>query len=82
MSNTAVIPISLPKELARAIDREAKTRSMTRSEFIRDLVRRQLAFSSLRELQSEAARRASKAGMRTQEDVVRAVRELRSGKLK
>ena len=82
MSNTIVMPISLPKDLAKMVDREAKTRSMTRSEFVRDLVRRQVSFSSLRELQRETARRAPKAGIKTVEDAVRAVRELRSGRLK
>ena len=55
---------------------------MTRSEFVRDLIRRQVSFSALRELQRETARRAPKTGIKTLEDAVRAVRDLRSGRLK
>lgn len=82
MSNTTVIPISLPKELARKVDRVAQERSMTRSEYVRDLIRRQIAFSELEEFRIEAARRAKKAGLRTLDDAVRVVREIRDGKIK
>ena len=43
MANTTIIPISLPKELARKIDRVAKRQRMTRSEFVRATLRSQLA---------------------------------------
>lgn len=79
MQNTKVVPISLPKDLARSLDREAKAAFMTRSEYVRDMLRRQMGFAKLRVLQQEMSRRAPKAGLRTLEDAVKAVRELRRG---
>lgn len=55
MSNTTVVPISMPKAMAKELDREAKARAMTRSEFVRDSVRRQLGFGQSRERAIEAA---------------------------
>lgn len=78
-NKTTIFPISLPKELARDVDRAARQQAMTRSEFVRDMLRRQLAFARLDELRREAARRAPAAGLRTLEDAVKAVRELRQG---
>ncbi len=43
MANTTVVPISLPKELARNLDRAAKHAQMTRSEFVRDTIRTRVA---------------------------------------
>lgn len=78
MSNTTVLPISLPKELARALDRQARAQAMTRSEFMRDLIRRRLAFARLDEFRPEFSGRARKAGIRNLPDAVRAVREIRN----
>lgn len=80
MSNTAIVPISLPKELARELDRLAKKEVMTRSEYVRNLVRRQLAFAQLDEFRKEFTKRAKKAGIRTLKDAVKAVREIRNEK--
>ncbi|MDP3995035.1 MAG: ribbon-helix-helix domain-containing protein [bacterium] len=77
-SKTDIISFSLPRQLAQELDREARAQSMTRSEFVRDSLRRKLAFKGLRELQREAAKRAKQAGILTEEDVVRAVREIRN----
>ncbi len=82
MPNTSIVPISLPKELARQLDRMARREAMTRSEYVRNLVRRQVSFRKLDELRVEAANRAKKAGIRTIQDAVRVVREVRNGKLR
>ncbi|MBI2636773.1 MAG: ribbon-helix-helix protein, CopG family [Parcubacteria group bacterium] len=79
-NNTTVVPISLPKAMAKELDRAAKKQFMTRSEFARDMLRRQLAFTRLDELRRAVSSRASAAGIRTLEDAVKAVRELRDGK--
>lgn len=78
--NTQVLPISLPKTLAREVDRVAKFSHMTRSEFVRDTIRRRIAFMGLNNFRNEFARRAQRAGIRTLEDAVRVVREVRRGK--
>lgn len=80
MQNTTVVPISLPKQMAKELDRMAKKESMTRSEYVRNLVRRQLAFRQLGEFRKEFSVKAKKAGIRTLEDAVRAVREIRHEK--
>ena len=80
MQKTTVVPISLPKEMAKELDRMAKKEAMTRSEYVRDLVRRKMAFAKLDELRVEVSKRAKKAGIRTLQDAVRAVREIRDQK--
>ena len=77
MSKTKVVPISLPKDMAIALDREAKRESMTRSEFVRDMLRKRLAFAELGKFQEEFSRRAKKVGLRTLDDAVRTVRGFR-----
>lgn len=72
------MPISLPSELAAQVDQAARTESMTRSEYIRSLIRRQVAFSALRELQEESSKRSKTAGVRNLRDAVKVVRTLRS----
>lgn len=80
MGNSMILPISLPKELARELDREAKKQAMTRSEYVRNLLRRQIGFARLDEFRKDFAKRAKKAGIRTLEDAVRVVREIRNEK--
>jgi len=80
MQKTVIFPISLPRELGKQIDQMAKKESMTRSEYVRSVVRRQIAFAGLNELRIEASKRAKKVGIRTLQDSVRAVRELRNSK--
>lgn len=77
MSKTTVVPISLPTILAKELDRIAEEEAMTRSEFVRDLLRRRLAFAALNDFRKEFSRRARKAGIRTLADAVRVVREVR-----
>jgi len=77
MSKTKIVPISLPKELAIELDRAAKKDSMTRSEFVRDMLRKRLAFARLSNFQQKFSRRARKAGIRSLGDAVQTVRKLR-----
>ena len=79
-SNTTVVPISLPKEMAKELDRNAKRQEMTRSEYERDMLRKQVSFAKMDAFRDEFSRRAKKAGIRTQQDAVRAGREIRDGK--
>ena len=76
-TKTIVMPISLPKTLAQAVDRAVKARSMTRSEYMRDIIRRDMAFRQLDEFRKLAAPRAKRAGLDTIEGAVKAVREIR-----
>ncbi len=78
--NTIIIPISLPKELAQELDKAAKNRAMTRSEYVRSLLRRQLEFAGLETVREEFAQYAKKAGIKTFKDSVKAVREARRKK--
>lgn len=77
MAKTKILPISLPQDLAVELDKAAKKESMTRSEFVRDMLRRRLAFTKLSEFQQEFSRRAKKAGIRNLNDAVKEVRKLR-----
>lgn len=72
-----VINISIPEELLDAADRAAKAESRSRSELIREALRRYLDDAQWRRWQREAGRLAEAAGIRTEEDVVRAVHDLR-----
>lgn len=54
-SKTDTISISLPKTLARQMDREAKKRSMTRSELVRDALRHRIGWNQPRDPRVEAA---------------------------
>ncbi|GEM_PF-2626807 len=78
MKNTLVITISLPRSLADLVDREAKAQAMNRSEYVRSLVRRKLAFKQIEEIRKVTAPQLQAAGIRTLQDAVRAVREVRS----
>lgn len=79
-SNTTVVPISLPKEMAKELNRSAKKQAMTRSEYVRFVLRRQGSFARLDNLREEMSKRAKKAGIITLQDAVKAVREIRDNK--
>lgn len=81
-NNTVVVPVSLPKELAKIVNQQAKRQSMTRSEYIRDALRRKTAFAVMDEFRMEASKRVKRAGIRTLQDAVRIVREIRDNKAK
>ncbi len=76
-SATSIIPISLPQALARELDRAARTEAMTRSEFVRNLLRRELSFLKLNRLQQRVSALAPRAGIQSLDDAVRIVRDIR-----
>ncbi len=78
---TKIINISLPEELVEVIDLEAKDQYASRSDFIRQTLVERLALrKELQSIHKEVAASAKKAGINTDVDVVRAIRELREGR--
>lgn len=81
------INISLPKELVQRIDRAAKAEYASRSDYIRQaLVGKLRADKSqdwelLEALSAEIASNATKKGYKTDEDFVRAVKEVRRDRI-
>ncbi len=69
MSDTTIIPVSMPRRMAAIVDARARRLAMTRSEYIRTLVRREV---DMPDAKDEAIARAL--------DV--AERELKNGKTK
>jgi metal-responsive CopG/Arc/MetJ family transcriptional regulator len=69
MTDTTIVPVSMPRRMAAIIDVRARRLAMTRSEYIRTLVRREV---DTPEAQDDAIVTALKV----------AERELKSGKTK
>jgi metal-responsive CopG/Arc/MetJ family transcriptional regulator len=63
MSKTTIVSVSLPDRLAKELDKTARAQAMTRSEFVRDMLRRRLAVEQLREARKDA--RASATSYRS-----------------
>ena len=80
LSVTTIIPISLPKAMAREINIAAKSENMTRSEYVRGILRRQIALSKMSSFRGEFSIRAKKAGFKSLKDSVAVVRQLRKQK--
>lgn len=86
---TQTINISLPKELVKKIDKAAKTEFASRSDYIRQALVSKLKadktqrddWELLESLASEIAESAAKAGYKSEQDFVRAVKEVRADKL-
>ncbi len=76
-STTTIMPISLPRTLARDLDSAAREADMTRSEFVRDALRRALSLRQLQSFRMQFARQARKQGVRTLKNAVRIVQEVR-----
>lgn len=75
---SATINLSLPNELLRLIDREAKAEFRTRSELIREAARTYLSREQRWEaLQRYAGQRARASGIRTEADVMQAIASTR-----
>lgn len=78
-----IVNISLPKELVKKIDQAAKTSYASRSEYIRQAVVSRLrdqdttVWDALEASTDEVEAKAKQAGYTTDEDFVRAVKELR-----
>lgn len=70
---SSALTIRLDPDLERQIDRAAKRSGRTRSEFVREAIRRQLALDSLDEIRRRTMPFAEAAGYLTDEDVFRDV---------
>lgn len=67
------ITISLPKELRKALDRVTKERGVSRSDVVRESLRRTLFLSEFEALRAELIPLAQKQGIYTDEDVFKLV---------
>src|SRR2546428_9609575 len=81
MATTRVRLLSLPSDLIREAERLAKQEGRTKTEVLREALRRYGQEQRWRRLQRYGAGRARKVGMR-QAGVVRAVPEVRRGRLR
>ena len=89
---TQTINISLPKELVKKIDRAAKEDFASRSDYIRQALVGKLRADKTRDqtddwellesIMNDAAEGAQRNGYTTNDDFVRAVKEVRREKLK
>jgi len=79
MATTRVRLLSLPSDLIREAERLAKQEGRTKTEVLREALRRYGQEQRWRRLQRYGAGRARKVGMR-QAGVVRAVQEFRRGR--
>lgn len=80
-----IINLSLPEDLVKKIDQAAKAQYGSRSEYIRQAVVSRLrsneaAWDELLAMTDETEAMAKKAGYVTDEDFVRAVKEVRASK--
>jgi CopG family transcriptional regulator/antitoxin EndoAI len=79
MRTTKVTSLSLPPKLLRAAERLARREGRTKSELLREALRRYLADSRWRELQEFGRSQALKLGIE-ESDVERLVAEYRAGR--
>ncbi|MGH3026121.1 MAG: ribbon-helix-helix protein, CopG family [Gaiellaceae bacterium] len=73
-----LLSVSIPDELMREAEAVAQARGTTKSELVRDALRRQVGLEQLRELQRYGRRQAEKRGVGP-EDAEALVDELRGG---
>ncbi|MDB4473942.1 ribbon-helix-helix domain-containing protein [Opitutaceae bacterium] len=69
----STLTISLPAEMRDEVSRQAKTRRMTQSEFIRQAVQEKLWEDAVNESARQLAPRARADGLHTDEDVFAAI---------
>lgn len=69
----ATLTIRLDAKLAKALGRIAKSTGRTKSEIVREALRRQVAVARFRELRTKSLPFAEAQGLVTEEDVFRAV---------
>ena len=75
---TITINLSLPSEFLKMIDRQAKSERRTRSEYLREAARERLVREQKwKSLQRYGAARAKAMGIRTEEDILRLIAEVR-----
>ena len=77
MRNTKLLTISLMPEFLEEIEKLAKEERRTKSELVREALRRYLADKELRRLQRYGLQKAIELGLK-EEDVVRLVEEYRT----
>lgn len=73
-----LLSVSIPDELMRDAEAVAQARGTTKSELVRDALRRQVGLEQFRELQRYGRRQAEKRGVGP-EDTEALVDELRGG---
>ena len=74
-----ILSVSLPDELMRETEQLALAQGKTKSDLVRDALRRQVQLGQLRELQRYGRRRAEELGIGP-EDVESLVDEFRGGR--
>ncbi len=80
---TQTLNISLPKEVVTQMDRLAKREYRNRSEYIKELIKQDMADQSdWDEIFAYGRAAAKKLGIKSEEDVNRMVQEYRHGKNK
>ena len=78
MRNSKVVSISLPTEMLEAAERMAKEENRTMSELVREALRAyQRERTAWREIFAYGEANARRLGIKSEEDVVRTVRESR-----
>ena len=75
-----ILSVSVPDALVEEVERRAAAQGRTKSEFVRDALRRQLQLERFRELQGYARAQAERRGYGP-EDAERLVDEARSGRV-
>lgn len=77
--NTVTINVSLPKDLLKKVDRLAQQESRTRSELLRESLRRYLLeMAEWEDIFAYGGKRAKALGIKSEEDVYRIVEESRA----
>lgn len=75
---TVTFNLSMPADLLKLIDKQAKNELRTRSDFFRELARSYLVREQAwKTAQRYASAQAKKMGIRTEEDVDRVIQEFR-----
>ena len=74
-----ILSVSLPDELDDAVERTAASEGKTKSEFVREALRREVWLREWRDLQAYGARRAKRLGIGP-EDVEALIDEAREGR--
>ncbi|HLA49078.1 MAG TPA: ribbon-helix-helix domain-containing protein [Candidatus Saccharimonadales bacterium] len=76
--NTKTFNVSMPNDLVKKIDRQAKSQGSNRSDFIRQAVRKQLDVLEMWDKAAAAARRDYKGPVMNEEEVADLIRAERA----
>lgn len=77
MKNSQAISVTMPKELTDALDRMHKKKMKSYSALVSEAVREYVVKEEYKELVSRASKAAAKAGIFTEEDIDKAVHEVK-----